>query len=302
MGGASMTVETRRSGPQRVTTKIAFLLGMLACSWSRSATAHHVPGHGASEGVRNLNSLGGGSGQATSRAMILQEYSRNSTSLNPATTFNTSLLGEYSPHPWTSFGLQAPLLVVDEDAAPRKVGYGDTRAFVRLTPHADKLIHRVLTTGINVSIPTRTLTFQADPGKIWTVSPMVMFTRTHLRAYWQLMGLATVEHRPAGTAIDFSASGQIGYRAFGKLGLGVGVLADLRTANFCAEVGGGSSFCPGNRATETDRQVGSVRVAQLSSVSYNFATWGLLAVNLQLPMSPKRDFDYAGSLSLQVSF
>ncbi len=281
---------------------LALALGSGWTLASRTALAHHVPGHGASEGVRNLNSLGGGSGQATSRLMILQEYSRNSTSLNPATTYNTSLLGEYSPHPWTSFGVQAPLLVVNEDAADVKVGYGDTRAFVRLTPHADKLIHRVLTTGVNISIPTRTLTFEADPGKIWSVSPMVVFTRTHLRTFWQLMGLTTIENRPAGTAIDLTASGQVGYRAFGKLGLGVGVLADVRAANFCAEVGGAQSYCEGNRATETDRQVGSLRMAHLSNVSYSFAPWGLLAVNLQLPLSPKRDFDYAGSASVQFQF
>lgn len=264
--------------------------------------AHHVPGHGASEGVRNLNSLGGGSGQATSRLMILQEYSRNSTSLNPATTYNTSLLGEYAPHPWISLGAQAPLLVVDEDAAPRKVGYGDTRAFLRLTPHADKLIHRIVTTGINVSIPTRTLRFEADPGRVWTVSPMVMFTRTHLRTFWQVMLLGTAEHRPAGTAFDVTASGQVGYRAFGKLGLSVGALADVRAANLCAEVDGGSSYCSGNRATETNRQVGSVRIAHLTGVSYSFAPWGLLAANVQLPLTPKRDFNVAGSLSVQFQF
>lgn len=278
------------------------LVGLALALLPRVASAHHVPGHGASEGVRNLNSLGGGSGQATSRVMLLQEYSRNTTSLNPATTYNTSLLGEYAPHPWLSFGVQAPLLVVDEDAAPRKVGYGNTRAFVRLTPHADKLIHRVLTTGIAVSLPTRTLRFEADPGNVWTVSPMVMFTRTHLRTYWQVMGLTTMEHRPAGTAIDVTASGQVGYRAWGKLGLGVGALADVRVANFCAEVGGGERYCSGNRATETQRPVGAVRIAHLTSISYSFASWGLLAANLQLPLSAKRDFDVAGSLSVQVQF
>ena len=278
------------------------LLGSVLALLPSVAGAHHVPGHGASEGVRNLNSLGGGAGQATSRVMLLQEYSRNTTSLNPASTYNTSLLGEYAPRPWLSSGVQAPLLVVDEEAAPRKVGYGDTRTFIRLTPHADKLIHRVLTAGVAMSVPTRTLRFEADPGKVWTVSPMVMFTRTHLRAYWQLMGLTTVEHRPAGTAIDVTASGQVGYRAWGKLGLGVGALADVRAANFCAEVGGGARYCSGNRATETQRHVGAVRIAHLTAVSYNFAPWGLLAANLQLPLTPKRDFDVAGSISVQAQF
>ncbi len=282
--------------------RASWLLAATLGLWPASAAAHHVPGHGASEGVRNLNSLGGGSGQATSRVMLLQEYSRNTTSLNPATTYNTSLLGEYSPHPWVSFGVQTPLLIVDEDAAPRKVGYGDTRAFIRLTPHADKLIHRVVTAGINVSVPTRTLRFEADPGKSWTVSPMAMFTRTHMRTFWQVMALGTAERRPAGTAFDLTGSAQVGYRAWGKLGFGVGVLADVRIANFCAKVGGGSEFCSGNRATETNREVGSVRLAHLTSLSYSFSSWGMLAANVQLPLSPKRDFDVAGSLSMQFQF
>ena len=281
---------------------LRLLLGSALALVPSVASAHHVPGHGASEGVRNLNSLGGGAGQATSRVMILEEYSRNSTSLNPASTYNTSLLGEYAPHPWLSFGVQAPLLVVDEDAAPRKVGYGNTRAFIRLTPHAEKLIHRVLTTGVAVSLPTRTLRFEADPGNVWTVSPMVMFTRTHLRTYWQVMGLTTLEQRPAGTAIDVTASGQVGYRAWGKLGLGVGALVDVRVANFCAQVGGGERYCSGNRATEIQRHVGATRLAHLTSLSYNFAPWGMLSANLQLPLTPKRDFDIAGSLSVQVQF
>lgn len=271
---------------------------------SSVARAHHVPGHGASEGVRNLNSLGGGSGQATSRVMVLQELSRTTTGLNPASTYNTSLLGEYSPHPWVSFGAQLPLLVVDEDAPgiPTKVGYGDTRTFVRLTPHANKLIHRVLTTGINVSIPTRTVTFESDPGRIFSVTPTVIFTRTHLRPFWQVMGLATIERRPAGTAVDVSAGGQIGYRFFGKLAPTFGFLADVRAANFCAEVGGGSAFCTGNRATEAEREVGSLRVANITGLSYSFAKWGLVAASLQLPMTAKRDFDAAGSLSVQFTF
>jgi hypothetical protein len=119
-----------------------------------SAAAHHVPGHSASEGVRNLNSLGGGAGKAVSRVMILQEASRTKTTFAPASTYSTSLIGEYSPHPWISFGVQPTLLAVDQDRGASRVGLGDTRAVVRLTPHADKLVHRVLTTGVSASFPT----------------------------------------------------------------------------------------------------------------------------------------------------
>jgi hypothetical protein len=283
----------------------ALVAGLVVGLGASSASAHHVPGHGASEGVRNLNSLGGGAGQATTRFAILQEFSRNTSSLNPGTTSNTSLLGEYAPHPWFSFGLQAPLLVVDEDApnVDTKVGYGDTRMMLRLTPHADKLIHRVLTTGINLSFPTRTVQFEADPGRSWTVTPNVLFTRTYLRPFWQLMGLATIEHRPAGTAIDISAGAQIGYRIKGVLAPSFGALADLRVATFCTPIGGGAeASCREGRPTETEREVGSLRLANISTLTYSFATWGMVSASVQLPMIDKRDFDWAGSLSTQFMF
>src|SRR5690606_26079065 len=110
----------------------------------------------------------------------------------------TSLLGEVTVHPWVSLGLAAPLLVVKQEDAPARVGYGDTRLMFRVTPHADKLIHRVFTAGINASFPTRSVRFTADPGRLWTLSPYVLFTRTYRIPFWQVAGTATMEHRPAG--------------------------------------------------------------------------------------------------------
>jgi hypothetical protein len=281
---------------------VAALLAVLAPARAR---AHHVPGHGASEGIRNLNSLGGGTGKAINRVALLQEVARTTTSLTPGTVYNTSLLGEYSPHPWTSFGAQLPLLVIDEDASgvPTKVGYGDTRLFVRLTPHADKLVHRVLTTVLNVSLPTRTVTFTSDPGRTVVVAPALIYSRTHPRAFWQLLALGSYEHRPAGTAIDLSAGGQVGARLFEtKLSPALGLLADVRTLTFCAEVGGGARFCPEGRTTELARPIGALRVTSLAAVTYAFAPWGLVSANVQLPLLTKRDFDIAGSLTFQAMF
>ena len=270
------------------------------------ARAHHVPGQSASEGVRNINSLGGGAGQARSRLLVLQEIGRSSArrTLNPGTVYTTSLLGEFAPHPWFSFGVQAPLLVVDEDAqdVATKVGYGDTRVLLRLSPHADKLIHRVLSVGVNLSFPTRTVRFEADPGNIWIVAPSVLYSRTYRRAFWQAIGALTIEERPAGTALDVTAGMQAGYRFFDVLSPTLGVLADVRAFTACAEIGGGSSPCLDGRATEVDRETGSVRAYALAGLAWTFAPWGSLLANAQVPVTPRADFDVAGSVGLQFTF
>jgi hypothetical protein len=283
----------------------AWLCVLVALLLPARALAHHVPGHGASEGIRNLNSLGGGTGKATSRVALLQEIARTTTSLSPGTVYSTSLLGEYSPHSWVSAGAQLPLLVLDEDAreAPTRVGYGDTRLFVRLTPHADKLVHRVLTTVLNVSIPTRTVKFTADPGRTVIVAPALIYSRTHPRAFWQILAVGTYEHRPAGTALDLSAGGQVGARLWdSKLSPAVGMLADVRAATFCADIGGGAHFCREGRSTELFRPVGALRITSLAALTYAFAPWGLVSANIQLPVLTKRDFDIAGSLTFQAMF
>ncbi|MCH9683345.1 MAG: hypothetical protein K0V04_18055 [Deltaproteobacteria bacterium] len=291
---------------------IAVGVGMVATR----ASAHHVPGHGASEGVRNLNSLGGGTGQATTRLALLQEFTRTRTSLTPGSVYNTSLLGEYSPHPWVSFGGQFPMLVTDQDPVPGgdgtnpppQVGYGDTRAFVRLTPHADKLIHRLLTAVITVSVPTRTVDFVgADPGRLWVVSPTLVYSRTYSKAFWQVIGVATVENRAAGTAVEVSGGGQIGYRLWGKLSPSFGALADVRALTFCTQPpsqGGGQQLCPeaAARTTEDDRPMGATRISSLAGLTWAINRWGLLSANVQLPVLSRRDFDVAGSLTFQVTF
>jgi hypothetical protein len=143
----------------------------------------------------------------------------------------------------------------------------------------------------------------ADPGRSWTVSPNVIFTRTYLRPFWQVMGLATLEHRPGGTAIDLSAGAQMGVRLWGVLAPSFGVLADVRVTTFCTPVGGGpQAFCRDGRATEIEREIGSTRISNVTALTYTFASWGLITASAQLPMTPKRDFDWAGSFAFQAMF
>lgn len=269
------------------------------------AAAHHVPGHGASEGVRTINSLGGASGQAHTRLYLFNEFVYTGFGLNPGVTDSLSLLGEYAPRPWISMALQAPLLMfrsADTSGATR-VGYGDTRVQLRFTPHARKLIHRILTLGANASFPTRTVRFTVDPGPVWSASPWAVFTRTHERWFWQVLAISTVDVRRAGVAIDLGVSGQVGGRLLkGKLNPGVGVLVDTRLASWCSQPDGGRSFCTDNRAGELYRELGVVRGTLLASLAYNFHKRASLVGSLQAPFTAKRDYTFGWSLGIQAFF
>lgn len=277
--------------------------------FERPAQAHHVAGHGSSEGVRNINSLGNRGGRASTRLMLLDEFLHSSGGVGrvPATRNDLSLLGEYAPLPAFSLGASLPFTVLHErplEAAPRTaVGLGDARAFLRWTPHADKLIHRTLTLGLSASFPTRTVRATIDPGDTWTLSPSLLFTRTYGRGYWQLLALAAGEARPAGLALDASVGAQGGARvAQDRLALGGGVLVDVRAANWCRAVGGGLDSCLTNRPGESEREVGSTRATLLAHAAWSFHPRGSLTASVQVPVTPKRDFDVGASLGVQALF
>lgn len=285
-------------------------LGQIALVPARAA-AHHVPGHGSSEGVRTINSLGARGGSASSRLMLLDEFTASSTSIVPGQRNDLSLLGEYAPVPGFSFGAQLPFTILaeqpDEGDPSVRAGLGDTRAFVRVTPHASKLIHRTLTLGLAASFPTRTVRGSVDPGRVWSVTPSLIFTRTYDKLFWQVMSFASTEWRPAGVALDLSGGAQIGGRlARGKLALGLGALVDVRVVNACRSPQGELDYCAGSRAGEKGREVGSTRATAIATFAWNIRTtkkaaWSL-NLALQAPFTPKRDFDVGATLGLQVGF
>ena len=281
------------------------LLGLLGLAPSR-ARAHHVAGHGSSEGVRSINSLGNRGGTAQTRLMLLSEFSHAGAGLVPGQRYELSLLGEYAPVPGLSLGAQLPVTILGEQprggVASVRSGYGDTRAFIRFTPHASKLIHRTLTFALWASFPTRTLRSTVDPGRLWLVTPSAIFTRTYARLYWQVIGLASVEQRPAGVALDLSAGEQVGARMLdGKISAGVGVLVDVRAVNACRDPAGALQTCA-TRAGEIDRAIGTTRATALANFSWTMdASWSL-SLSLQLPYTPSRDFDVGASLGLSAVF
>ncbi|MCA9691982.1 MAG: hypothetical protein KC636_20440 [Myxococcales bacterium] len=308
---ARSLVPWRRSSARRRAVCGALGLTAALALPSRPAAAHHTPGHGASEGVRTINSIGGTGGRAKSRLLLLNETTYTGQGLNPGVTHMVSLYGEYAPVPAFSIAAQAPLLIIasrDSDYTPR-VGYGNTRVSLRVTPHARKLTHRVLSTGINLSFPTRTVKLTVDPGKVWGVAPYLIFTRTYSELYWQLIGLSTLDIRPAGLSVDLSAGGQVGALLLsGKLTAGFGALVDVRLLNWKALAGGGYEFTsesrPGEGTTGSAdaRPIGATRVTALATAAYNFAKWGSLTLSLQLPLTAQQDFTVGGGLGFQVFF
>jgi hypothetical protein len=286
---------------------VATLACVLASSRPSSADAHHVAGHGSSEGVRSINSLGSRGGSARSRVMLLDEFSHAGRGIVPGQRNDLSLLGEYAPVPSFSFGAQLPFTIIAEqpDDGPSRVqaGYGDTRAFLRFTPHADKLIHRTLTFSVWASFPTRTIRSIVDPGRLWSITPSLIFTRTYARLYWQLLGVASTEWRPAGVALDLSAGGQVGARIRdGKFTVGGGALVDVRAVNGCRSVEGELRYCAGSRAGERDRDVGTTRATALVNLAWNIDAWWSVILGVQVPFTPRRDFDVGAALGISAVF
>jgi hypothetical protein len=284
----------------RLLPLLAFLFALLG---ARVAAAHHVPGHGSSEGVRSINSLGNRGGKAGTRVLLLDEFGWQPTARTPGLRNELSLLGEYAPVPAFSFGAQFPFSVVDEVGRPPIAGYGDTRVFVRFTPHADKLIHRTLTFNLTASIPTRTYQVTIDPGRVWSVTPSMIFTRTYGEWFWQVLTFASVETRPAGLALDFSLAGQAGGKfADGRVALGGGVLVDVRGVNWCASPDGTRAACLTSRPGEYLREPGSVRATALATGAVNLNERWAMIFSVQVPFTVKRDFDLGVSTGVQAAF
>lgn len=285
---------------RRLALMITLALALLG---PRVASAHHVPGHGSSEGVRSINSLGNRGGKVGSRILLLDEFAWQPTARTPGLRNDLSVLGEFAPVPAFSVGAQLPFAVIDEAGRPPVAGYGDTRVFVRVTPHADKLIHRTLTFNIAASFPTRTIRVSVDPGRIWSVTPSLIFTRTYGDWYWQALALASVETRPAGLALDASVGGQAGGKfADGRVALGGGVIVDTRVANWCARPDDAIEACATSRAGEDRREPGSVRATALAMGSVNLdARWSVI-LGVQVPFTVKRDFDLGVTAGVQAEF
>lgn len=268
------------------------------------ARAHHAPGHGASEGIRAANSLAGRSARATERVMLLEELSAPTDQPGGAASLQstTSLVGSVLLHPWFSLGAQLPWVVVNEAGkSGATTGYGDTTLEAIVTPYGDWLRHRVPSFGVRVNLPTRSFELAADPGKTYAASPFAAFTRRYESFYWQAVLLSTFETRPAGWAWDLSAGFSAGYEVAPGLSFSLGSWVDTRVLAYCKHADGTSSYCEQGRVTERERPTFATRAYGLFNAAYAIGAFQLQA-GVQLPLTPKRDFAYAGFLSAEWSF
>jgi len=273
----------------------AFIFGFAA-----PAQAHH-PGHAgaAYEGARTLSSMSHASPAAQSRVLVLHDLTRT-TEPQSEITMRSALGAEYAWTPWISTGAEAAIWAILEQNSGSRSGLGDARIFARLTPHGDKLIHRVLTATVSASLPTRTTQRSADEGRPVSITPSLLFTRTYDNAFWQLLALSTIDTRHSGTAIDVGLGGQLGYRFFDVVSPAIGITADTRVGNWCENQGG--SFCSEGRTGEADRALGSTRVSLLSALNYELASWSTLIAGAQIPVTSARDFQFTANIGVQYLF
>ena len=268
------------------------------------AFAHHSPGNGASEGIRAVTSLSGQSAKASQRAKLLQEVTRTSNQPTGAATTAavTSVAASFKAHAWLSLGGQFPWAVIDEGSdAPLRHGYGDTTLEALLTPHGDRSKHRVATFGFRVSLPTRSYELTADPGKVYTATPLFAFTRKYSALYWQATTLTTLESRPAGVAWDASAGLSLGIASERGFGASIGAWVDARILAYCESPTGALDYCKEGRVTERERPTGATRAYVLNQVFYGMGAFSAIA-GMGLPLTARRDFDITLSLGLELAF
>lgn len=266
-----------------------------------SALAHHSPGHAGTESLRTLASSGA-EPAPRQRIALVSDVLRTSDqpTLNTATIGALSVVASYRVVPRLYLGVQAPFVLVDEDATPTpKVGYGDTRftSHFVLGDLDDK--SRSWTLGLNVSVPTRTIFFAADPGRQWSLSPLVSYSWAGEKFRFFAMLLTPLELRPAGTALEVSPSAGVGYQITPWLSSSLAIGADVRVLSLCSGPEG-SRFCSGGRASEHERELGATRLYGSFTTWLGLSsTWSLFG-SVQLPVTEKRDFEFSASLGLEA--
>lgn len=282
----------------------ALALGAYFSFQADVARAHHSVGHTPGEGIRTLQTQGS-SPVPRQRAALLVQAARGTDepALNTATTYSAAALVALRLFPRLYVEGQFPLVFVDEDAtAQPKLGYGDTILGV-LVPvgNLTKKDAASWTLGTSVSIPTRTIRFEPDPGRQWTVTPSLRYADSFGRWLLYSQLLVPTETRPTGTAFDVSPALGVGRRLGSRVTVTLGANADVRVLTVC-KTWGGSEICPEGRATESGRPHGALRTYAHGAVSIDLSrSWSLFAGG-QLPLTERRDLEWSVSAGAEVRF
>lgn len=279
------------------------LLAVAGALLSASGHAHHEPGHTPSESLRNLTSLGGDP-NPRQRVALLTQAARgtNEPTLNTATVYSISALADIRLHRRLYIGGQFPLVLADEDSTSEpKLGYGDTILGVNMPLGSLQTDAASWVAGLNVSLPTRTIRYQSDPGKQWLVAPGLRYGDAWGPLLWYGIFVIPVETRPAGTAVDLSPAFGLGYRLFRAMTITAGVNADIRTFTVCKTFDG-SEICTDGRVTESNRHTGSTRVYAHAALSADIHRNWSVFLGGQLPLSALRDVEWAVNLGVEARF
>ncbi len=268
------------------------------------AHAHHDVGHGASESLRTLTTSGSDpSPRQRAGAVGSIVRTTDEPNLNTATVYSVSGLLTLSFFDWLYLSGDFPMVLVDEDSADApKLGYGDTRLGVQASWGLEQESPATkFTIGSSVILPTRTFQYETDPGRQWLVAPQFIYSGRQGRWFWYAMLQTPFEFRPAGWALDVSPSLAAGFQLAKPWSLALAATADIRALTVCATPTS-SEVCTQGRATETNRPMGAIRgYLSLSSGLDLGKTWSVFG-SVQLPVTSRRDMEWAVSLAIQARF
>jgi hypothetical protein len=189
---------------------------------------------------------------------------------------------------------------VNETGSPDpQVGYGDTRLSGSVTLGDRKDVKRTWVVGMQLTVPTRTIKYESDPGSQWLLSPVFSFTQALEAVRFFAMVLTPVEFRPAGIAIEVSPSAGAGYQWASYWSTSMALGMDVRVASYCHRPTG-TEFCSEGRASETDREIGATRLyAGLTNWLRVSESWSTFQ-SVQFPLTELQDFSIGANLGFEA--
>jgi len=290
-------------GPPANRLFLASILALLSVI-PRSALGHHNVGHGPSESLRVLNASGANPAPRQ-RAALLASVTRSTDepALNTATTYAVSVLADIRVTERLYLNGQFPFVVVDEDSySSSKPGYGDTNIGIQVP--VGSLTQKAAASwvlSLNATMPTRTISYEADPGQQWTITPGFRYADNWKSWLWYGLLLAPVETRPAGTALDISPALGGGYRLTQAFSLTLGVSADIRALTLCKTFDG-AEICSQGRATEESRAQGTTRAYAAAAATFDLTkNWSLFS-GAQAPITQHKDIEWSFSIGAEARF
>lgn len=290
---------------QRKTAKFCALVAWLGFfAIPGTGAAHHNVGHGQSESMRSLSTIGS-EPLPRQRAGLIASAVRSTSepTLNTATTYSLSALVSLRLVERVYLLGDFPAVLIDEDeTSEMKWGYGDTRVGAQwVVGELREDRSPRFTLGMGLSIPTRTFTFEVDPGRQWLVTPSLLYTDSYRSVFWFAALQLANEFRPAGYALDVSPSAAVGLQLAKPWSFTLGLTGDIRALSTC-NTPTGTELCNEGRATESNRPWGATRLYALLATSVTLSKrWSIFA-NGQLPVTSRKDIEWAANLGAEAVF